>query len=244
MITPTAFSQLLKRNDKRIDDLVLRQPKIAIALESCCAKKPCGLLTCACCSEAKRIHYLNQIRQLVEVYEGPYNIANIIISSVPAGALAKADLRNGKDTLRRKLQRAGLSECLVVGGTEAGWSETHKTWILHIHALAIGVPEEMWDRVREGLGGSDVYAPLKCQELRDRDRQISYLLKFVTCHWPGEWSYGARGKAVPLHADRLAELAAWWSQYTFDDFPFLIGARRRGKDLVVEAEKRSEASEA
>ena len=43
-----------------------------------------------------------------------------------------------------------------------------------------------------------------------------------------------RSPAVPLPADRLAEFARWWSPCTFDDFPFLFGARRRGGRIVVE----------
>ncbi|MGO9741545.1 MAG: hypothetical protein ACLPN5_08550 [Roseiarcus sp.] len=36
-------------------------------------------------------------------------------------------------------------------------------------------------------------------------------------------------------ARRLAELARWWALYSFDDFVFLYGARRRGGRIVVEA---------
>jgi len=77
------------------------------------------------------------------------------------------------------------------------------------------------------LQKSDTADPVKVDELRDPDEQLSYCIKFVTYHQPGR-------RRVPLPGDRLVELARWWSRYRFADFLFAYGARRRGGRLVVD----------
>jgi hypothetical protein len=117
---------------------------------------------------------------------------------------------------------------LIVGGTEAAWSERQGLWILHVHFLAIGVPDEAWGRLRIALRKSGPAFPLKRQALNDVERQLSQSSEIRRLSPPGSFTGSGRSKAIPLPPERLAELARWWSKYTFDDFPFLFGARRRG----------------
>jgi hypothetical protein len=42
------------------------------------------------------------------------------------------------------------------------------------------------------------------------------------------WTRGLVPAMSDCHSERLAELAAFWSRYSFDDSTFLVGARRRG----------------
>jgi hypothetical protein len=226
--TPTAWEQ------KRIDDLVDRAPEIAVALEACCHATPCGLLICDACCDESREPFIGELLRVEDLYEGPHQIANIHLATYPAGSLGTAKIKRAHERLRKQLQRDGFTGSILIGGTEAGWSEKHKVWVLHLHLLAIGVPDEAWARLRATLGGSRPTIPLKVQPLRDIEYQISYLLKFLTCHWPGKRGPLGRGKPCPLPPDRLGELAAWWARHRFDDFVFLFGAHRRGGQIVPE----------
>jgi hypothetical protein len=76
---------------------------------------------------------------------------------------------------------------------------------------------------------------VKVQLLRNPERQISYSIKFHTYFRPKSRTGAGRPQVAPLPPDRLAELAAWWAKYSFDDFTFLFGAKRRGGRIVVES---------
>ena len=84
-----------------------------------------------------------------------------------------------------------------------------------------------WERLEAALAKSGTADPVDVRALCDPDEQLSYCIKFVTYHQPGR-------RPVPLPPDRLAELAAWWSRYRFEDYLFTYGAPRRGGQLVVD----------
>ena len=224
-----------KLNQRRIDDLVDRLPEVAVALEACSPDASCELLICAEYTEKARAPYIAELRRIAGLYQGPHEFGTTFLATHPSGSLIPADIKCAKEMFRKQLDRSGFKGSLVLGGTEAAWSEGQGLWILHVHFLAIGVPEEAWGRLRTTLKKSGLRFPLKCQALNDVETQISYLQKFVTYHRPGSYTGLGRSKAIPLPPDRLAELARWWLQCRFDDFPFLFGARRRGGRIVVES---------
>jgi hypothetical protein len=221
-------------NQKRVDDLIDREPAIAVALEACCAKAPCGLLICAECSEKARSPYIAELLRIEDMYQGPHEIGTVFLAAYPPGSLISGDIKREQDLLRKQLHRNGFTGSLAMGGTEAAWSERQRLWIVHVHFLAIGVSDEAWRELGTALQKSGLKFPLKRQALNNVEVQISFLQKFVSYHRPGSFSGSGRAKAIPLPPDRLAELARWWGQYTFDDFPFLFGARRRGGRIFPE----------
>ncbi len=128
---------------------------------------------------------------------------------------------------RKRLDRAGFKDAIVVGGIEVAWQENHQRWLLHAHVLALGVTAQAWQQLEVALRDSGTAKPVRVVPLRDPDRQLSYCVKFVTYQQPGRLRFG-------LPPDRLVELAAWQSRYRFEDFLFAYGARRRGGQLVVD----------
>jgi hypothetical protein len=104
--------------------------------------------------------------------------------------------------------------------------------LLHAHLLAIGVPKAAWDKLDDTWAdsGSD---PIQPVELCDPAEQLSYLVKFHTYHKPGQSRANRRARAYPLPPDRLAELATWSSQYRFQDFLFVYGKQKRGRQIVA-----------
>jgi hypothetical protein len=195
------------------------------------------LMICAEYTEKARAPYIDELRRIEGLYQGPHEIGTAFLATYPPRSLITADVKRAREMFAKQLHRSGFKGSLVLGGTETAWSERQGLWILHVHFLAIGVPEEAWGRLRTALRKSGLRFPLKRQALNDVESQISYLQKFVTYHRPGSFTGSGRSKAIPLPPDRLAELARWWSQYTFDDFPFLFGARRRGGRIVVESDE-------
>ena len=219
-------------NRDRIDDLVDREPEIAVALEACRDDAPCGLTICAGCARRFRFGVIRELLRIATGYRGMHEVAVIHLETLPVGSLAKADIKRAHDRLRKRLHRLGFAGSILIGGTEVAWLARDRVWIFHLHLLAIGVAREAWDALEVQLAGSGRSDPLRVDDLRNPERQLSYALKFVTYHRPGKIGPDGLAKAYPLPRDQLAELAAWSSQYSFDDFVFLFGAKRHGGRIV------------
>ena len=228
------LGQAEAQNLRRIDALVDRVPEIAAALEACNSDAFCCLVICAICSRRYRFRFIRQLLAIAKSCPGQHEVATIFLEAFPVGTLATADVKRARNRLRKLLERNGFKGSHLIGGTEVEWDSATRTWILHIHLLAIGVPPAAWKRLRKALRDVGPKFPVKVQLPRNPERQISYLIKFHTYFRPKSRTGTARSSAVPLPADRLAELAEWWSRYAFDDFTFLFGAKRRGGRIVVE----------
>lgn len=216
------------RNLKRIDALFDREPEIAVRLEACEREARCGMIVCAVCARKFRFGLIRKLLRLGRLRRGPHEWATVCIDTIPEGALADVNLHHARDRLRQRLRRSGFAGSILAGILEVSWLDRRREWVLHIHLLAIRVPEGAWDALEDKLAASDSVDPLDVAALENPERQISYSIKFVTYHRPGKAGLGARAPARPLPPDRLAELARWWSRYQFDDFVFLLGAHRQG----------------
>jgi len=222
------------QNLRRVDALTNRVPEVAAALEACDRKARCGRVICAVCSRAYRFRMIREVLAIAKSRPGQHEIGHIHLETFPAGALPTADVNRLRDRLRKWLERNGFKGSHLIGGIEANWDSATRTWILHVHLLAIGVPPAAWKSLRKALRDAGPKFPVKVQRLRNPERQISYLIKFHTYFRPKPHRGGARSPKAPLPPDRLAELAGWWSGHTFDEFLFLFGAKRRGGGIVVE----------
>jgi hypothetical protein len=160
-------------------------------------------------------------------HPGLRQIATIYLDFFPSGSLGQADLSHIREMFRKRLDRAGFKPAIVAGGIEVAWQANYQRWLLHAHVLAIGVDPQAWQQLEAVLAKSGTADPVKVDELRDGDVQLSYCVKFVTYHQPGR-------RLVPLPPDRLVELAAWWSRYRFEDFFFAYRAGRLGGQPVVD----------
>ena len=166
---------------------------------------------------------------------GPAAWSRHSISSIIRPVSLNRPTRNrSKNSLRKLLDRCGLNGAVLAGGIEVAWQARHQRWLVHAHLLMHGVDENGWAQLEKAYSGSDVNDPVARDPLNDEDRQISYLVKFVTYHRPGKRRGNRPPRAYPLPAMRLAELASWWSRYRHEDFLFLYGARRRGTRIVVD----------
>jgi hypothetical protein len=84
---------------------------------------------------------------------GARQAATIYLDLFVPGFLAVADLRRTREMLRKRLDRAGFSGAIVVGGIEVAWQEKHQRWLLHAQVLAIGVDADAWKQLEAALEG-------------------------------------------------------------------------------------------
>ncbi len=224
-----------KVNTDTITKLSILLPDVAAAMECCEGEtSPCSLPCCAICARRFRGYHTSELLRIADMFEGPHEVATIYLDAVEEGCLSDVNIKREHSKLRKCLERAGFGDAILVGGTEANWTAMDRLWIVHVHALAIGVPHEAWARLRKKLKGDGMKMPLKVQPLRDGPRQLSYVQKFVSLHRPLGRGASGPGRPFPLPLARLAELAAWWSHFRFDDFVFVYGARRRGGRIFPE----------
>ena len=233
------LAQAQSRNLQRIDALADRAPEIAAALEACDPTALCCLVICAVCSRRYRFRLIRRLLAIARSRPGQHEVATIYLGTYPAGTLGTVSINRERDRLRKRLERTGFGESILIGGIEVNWDGAAKSWVLHVHVLAIGVPPAAWKRLKKALRGAGPKFPVKVSRLLNPERQISYSIKFHTYFRPWSRSVASRSPAVPLPRDRLAEFAEWSSQYTFDDFTFLLGANKRGGRIVLQAARTS-----
>jgi hypothetical protein len=211
--------------------LLPRLPAVGHALLQCDgAHHPCWRPFCAVCARDYRLEPIAQLHALAQAktkHPGPHEVATIYLDFFPPGSLGQADLPHIREMFRKRLDRARFKPAIVAGGIEVAWQENWRRWLLHAHVLAIGVDPQAWQQLEAALAKSGTADPVKVDQLRDPDQQLSYCVKFAAYHQPGR-------RRVPLPPDRLSELADWWSRYRFEDFFFAYRARRRGGRLVVD----------
>jgi hypothetical protein len=225
----------IERNTKRVDELCHRLPGVADDIDQCDpVTGPCNMPACASCARDYRIYATSELLKIADQFEGPHEIATAHLATVNRDRLVDVDLALEHDKFRKRLQRAGFGNSLLIGGTEAAWKKTERVWILHVHLLAIGVSSAQWDGLLEALGDTGTEFPLKYRTLKQEVRGISYLTKFATYHRPLPRLGSSPSRPYPLPPARLVELVEWWDKYDFETFLFLFGARRRGGRFVPE----------
>ncbi len=228
--------QAEERNDVLLERLrpFATMSGVVQAIERCNPDygRPCSQPACAVCARSYRIEVIRQLGKLADSNEGACEIATIYLAHCSQGQLQQANLQRIKDSLRKRLVRGGLTGAILAGGIEANWQAQHDRWLLHAHMLAIGVQNEDWSQLEAGWSNSGITYPIDRVGLNDENRQLSYLVKFVTYHRPGSRRGNRPARAYPLPADRLVELTTWLSRYAITDFLFLHGKRRRGRKIV------------
>jgi len=138
-----------------------------------------------------------------------------------------------RHSLRKRLDRAGLAEAVVIGGFEIVWRAADKNWVLHVNLLILGASRSAIARFEGSFGSSYFARPTKKAPLNDPPVQLSYLLKFSTYHRPLQQIGPRRSPAKPLNAKEHVALVRWMDQRSFSDMLFLYGVRRRGDRLIL-----------
>ena len=76
-----------------------------------------------------------------------------------------------REVFRKRLDRAGFTNGILVGGIEVAWQENWRRWLLHAHVLAIGVDEVAWKQLDAALKDSGAAKPVVPKLLRNPDKR-------------------------------------------------------------------------
>jgi hypothetical protein len=196
----------------------------------------CRSPLCLLCARQYRRWLTSQLLRIAESGVTNRRILTLYLGAYQVGCLADINIAKSHDSLRKRLQRAGLADAVVIGGTELSFQARRSRWILHVHLLVIGASEDAVQQLRQAWR-RDIAHPVKCQPLQDPPRQLSYLQKFCTFHRPGKQRSNRRSPAFPLPNARLREYALWIADHNFEDFLFLFGARRLGASIRVKGRR-------
>ena len=220
--------QTLLRNAALIERLDrIGEHHIADNIRGCRNDSWCLLPACARCGMMLRIAQGSDCLRLLNAHRADGVIINANLRRVAEGELEAADLDAEHNRLRTQLDRAGFRGSLLIGGTEIAWKRASRTWLVHVHLLAIGASEASIKELRAFHGPRDI----KVQPIRHPASQLSYLQKFETFHRPGIRTGQLRPRVFPLPPGELREWVRFVCHYRLEDFQFLYGLRRFGTQL-------------
>jgi hypothetical protein len=189
----------------------------------------CEKTYCPECARKFRRYITGELLRLSSESRVKVQVAVILLESAPQGKLQNLQLKRYRHSLRKQLERAGLSNVTVVGGFEMIYRARTKQWVLHVNLVIFGGDEDAIAEFEEIFSG--FYRPVERAFVEDPAKQLSYVLKFTTYHRPHKQTGSTKSKARPLNPTEHFELISWMDQFEFTDHLFLFNARRRGASI-------------
>jgi hypothetical protein len=227
-----------RANAARYRDLNIRAMRSTTSLgalvrsiSNCSDSELCGKMLCPLCARHYRLWLASELHHLFRVGL-PAFAATILLTVVPGPDLYRIDVKSLQGCTRKRLLRAGFEG--AIGGFEAAFRSQENNWVVHVHLLLLGEIQKAKPRLRNAFPDIGLGRPVVCRALDNRIKQITYVQKFHTYHRPGAPGFSGRGRAYPLKARQVVQLANWTEDRKFEDFLFLLGARRRGSRFVAE----------
>ena len=201
----------------------------ARALIACTSAGPCRDIACGHCGRQYRVWFAWRALQLARA-RPKAQIWTIHLREIPANTLCQTSVARERGKLRKRLVTAGVTKAF--GGTELAFNQKRNLWILHVHLLVLERDEDSEPRFRDLCRRDHIKRQLVCQNLRNPISQLTYLQKFITGHRPRAGWAPQGGGMVPLPSAELFELLSFWRTLAFEDHLFLMGLRRRGREVV------------
>ena len=192
----------------------------------------CDYPFCPICARKFRRWFTGELLRLTEDVPS-LKIITVLLKAEARNNIQSLDPAIYRDMLRKRLQRSGLRKAVVIGGFENVYNATKRAWILHVNLLVIGAKRSALDKFAGNFSGDELDRPIVESRVRDRLKQISYVLKFTTYHRPYKQSGSSKSPAVPLNAAQHMPLVKWMNNFQFQDFLFLFNARRTGPRIQV-----------
>jgi hypothetical protein len=192
----------------------------------------CGLVVSPICARLYRRWVIGETIRIVRTKAKAAHIVTLHLEDFERGFLNEAHLPTLRRRARARLRRCRLPKGVTaIGGIEV--SMKNSAWVAHMHLVVLGATEHDLNTLASKFIRRGVKRAALVQSLNDLAKQLSYLQKFATYHRPGKQHKSRRARAYPLSAVECREFADWTSRYTFTDFLFLYGARRRGSRIIV-----------
>jgi hypothetical protein len=192
----------------------------------------CDQPYCPKCGRVFRRYFAGELLRLSEGVDGEIVILVALLRTVARGQLSTVEVEHLRHSLRKRLERSGLTGP-VIGGFELVYRAGTKEWVLHVNLVAFGADARSLNRLQESFASSDTYRPVQKVALTNPEEQLSYILKFTTYHRPYQQRGAKKSPARPLNPADHLELVRWMAQYEFSDFLFLYNARRYGAAIKL-----------
>jgi hypothetical protein len=192
----------------------------------------CNRPFCPLCARVFRRWFVGEVLRVTKRNEA-VRIYTVLLKEAPQEKIKNLDPKPFRHFLRKRLERAGLVNVPVIGGFEIVYKATRRVWMLHVNLLFIGGKMSAHKEFKRGFENSDIERPVIRAKLKDAPEQLSYILKFSTYHRPHEQRGPTRSDAKPLNPREHAALVKWMSQFEFNDFLFLVNARRKASKITL-----------
>lgn len=223
-----------------VPDLCNRMPATANKIAACAdGKVNCLLPICPICGRRYRRFFISECLRLYKKDPNGAQTATVYLEEYETGTLKGASLKKAHSRFRKQLERCGFGGAIVIGGTEVTYRHVTNDWLLHLHLLSLGAPEQAWDNLEQLMSKYGVHDPLRRKPVQAQDHieQLSYIQKFHTYYRAGTPNGNNRARPFPLKRDQLCELASWACKHDFPDFTFCFGVKRRHGHFYLEAPK-------
>ena len=217
-----------------------RQRRVALALKKCRRGHRCETEACRVCMREFRLWWLGEAVKII--LQRPRWTRCCVITKgllVPYGQLAKFDLTAAVKRFRKRLQRSGIHDRIVLGGVDVSLNlESNKMvgWQFHLYLLIEGEKDNyLQEAVRKAFPPEpNALAPYDLEEVTDPLECITYAYKAEVKRRSGY--VGSNGhhqaKDLPLKGGDLRELVPFLAGYKVGARLILCGVRRNGQRLA------------
>ena len=192
----------------------------------------CDKPFCPVCARAFRRWFVGELLRVTKRNEA-VRIYTVLLKEAPKHNINNLDPTRFRHSMRKRLERAGLGEAPGIGGFEIVYKAQRQIWVLHINLVVIGGEKTAHNKFKQSFESSDIERPVIRAKLKDAPEQLSYILKFSTYHRPHEQHGPSRSDAKPLNPREHAALVKWMAQFEFNDFLFLVNARREASKITL-----------
>jgi hypothetical protein len=193
----------------------------------------CEKSYCPRCARTFRRYVTGELLRLHSESKSKTWFLVVLLEAGPRGSLRDLQIDRYRHSLRKRLDRAGLTHVPVVGGFEIVYRSRTKQWVLHVNLVMFGGDEKAMAKFEDGFRDGGLFRPVERAAVKDPAEQLSYVLKFTTYHRPHQQLGSKKAKAVPLNPSEHLELVDWMARYEFSDHLFLFNARRRGASIEL-----------
>jgi len=222
-----------ERSEKLLRSFWRGSEELAEFLQECRAGDyECNRPFCPICARVFRRWFIGELLRVTKGNEA-VRIYTVLLKEAPKDKIDSLDPAPFRHTLRQRLKRAGLGQVPGIGGFEIVYKAKRRVWVLHVNLVMIGGKNRAHNKFKQDFESSEMERPIIKAKLKDPPEQLSYILKFNTYHRPHEQHGPNRSDAKPLNPSEHAALVKWMAQFEFNDFLFLVNARREGSTKLV-----------
>ena len=242
------FEQVLERRNRIIRILMLgnrQHRRLARKLRKCRKGHRCLSYACPVCIRRFRRWLGSQQLQFWKSFSDQRlsHITSILAKDqYDLGSLHELVPGNLVKAYARRLKRAGLKDCAVVGAIDFDLivlenDTANANWQPHFHIIAADVPLKGYQTLKARIKQCPekmVRRPNKKVSIKDRIKQLTYVLKpfHQRKSFYRDDEDRLTSKKYPLKPAELRELLCLLDRYALTEFLVLQNIRQRGKKLV------------